>query len=75
MLKESENTFYVLAHAVSLQFLSNDPEQQSLDILELEEGEFVDGLWTRGRRFNGDEAVMNSYMEPMLLRVKLFAYD
>ena len=74
-MKESEDTFCVLAHAVSLQFLSNAPDRQSLDILELEEGKFINGLWMRGRRFNGDEAVMNSYVEPMLLRVKLFAYD
>ena len=74
VLKESEDTFYELAHAVSLQFMSNDPVRQSLDILELEEGEFVNGQWTRGRRFNGDEAALNSYMEPTLLRVRLFAY-
>ena len=75
VLKESEDTFYVLAHAAALQFVSNDPARQSLDILELEEGEFVDGQWIRGRRFNGDEAVLTSYMEPTLLKVRLFAYD
>lgn len=75
VLKESEDTFYVVVHAAMLQFLSNDPARQSLDILELEEGEFVNGQWVRGRRLNGDEAVLTSYMEPTLLRVRLFAYD
>ena len=75
VLKESEDTFYVIAHAVMLQFSSNDPALQSLDILALEEGRFEDGQWVRGRRLNGDEAVMTSYVEPTLLRVKLFAYE
>lgn len=75
VLKESKDTFYLLVHAVTLQFLSADPSQPSLDILALEEGAFVDGKWVRGRRFNGDEVVLTSYDAPTLLKVKLFAYD
>lgn len=75
VLKESEDTFYVLVHAASVQFFSADPAKPSLDILALEEGEFVDGVFVRGRRLNGDEAVLTSYMEPTLLRVKLFAFE
>lgn len=75
VLKESEDTFYLIVTAAMVQFLSADPAKPSLDILELEEGSFIDGKWQRGRRFNGDEAVLTSYMEPTLLKVKLFAYD
>lgn len=75
VMKENENTFYIIVNAAMLQFLSADPEKPSLDILELEEGCFVDGKWQRGRRLNGDEVVLTSYMEPTLLKVKLFAYE
>lgn len=75
VLKVSEDTFYLLVYRAGVQFLSADPARQSLDILSLEEGEFLDGRWVRGRRFNGDEAVLTSYDQPTLLKVKLFAYD
>lgn len=75
VLKESEDTFFVLAHATSLQFLSADPARPCLDIIALEEGQILDGRWVRGRRFNGDEAVLTSYNQPTLLKVQLFAYN
>lgn len=75
VLKENEDTFYLLVHAAALQFLSADPMHPSLDILVLEEGQFVDGQWVRGRRLNGDEAVLTSFDAPTLLKAKLFAYD
>ena len=75
VLKESEDTFYLLVKGAMLLFLSNDANKQSLDILELEDGSFVDGKWQRERRLNGDEAVLTSYAEPTLLRVRLFAYE
>lgn len=75
VVKEKEDTFYLIVKAAMVMFLSNDPDRQSLDILELEEGNFVDGAWVRGRRFNGDEAVLTSYAKPTLLRVRLFNYD
>lgn len=75
VLKESEDTFYLVVQAASLQFFSDDSAQPSLDILALEEGHFWDGKWIRGRRFNGDEAVLTAYEKPTLLKVKLFAYN
>ena len=41
-----------------------------LDILHLEEGRFVGGVWHPGLRFNGDEAALNAYDNP----TALFAY-
>ena len=60
---------------VSLAFRSANPEKPGIDILTLEEGAFVDGVWQPGRRLNGDEAVLNTYEGPAMLRVKLFAYS
>ena len=75
VLQESEDSFYLLVKGATLQFLSNDPEKQSLDILTLEEGCFEDGKWIRSRRLNGDEVAVTNYPDPTLLHVRLFAYD
>lgn len=75
VVRESEDTFYLIVHAASVQFFSADPSRQSLDILSLEDGQYIDGKWVRDRRLNGDEAVMTSYDRPTLLKVRLFAYD
>lgn len=74
-LRVSEDTFFLLVYAASVQFQSADPERPSLDILALEEGSFENGTWVRGRRLNGDEAVLTNYPKPTLLKVKLFAYE
>ncbi len=75
VLRVSENGFYLIVQDVSLAFRSANPEKPGIDILTLEEGAFVDGVWQPGRRLNGDEAVLNTYEGPAMLRVKLFAYS
>ncbi len=75
VLRVSENGFYLIMQDVSLAFRSANPEKPGIDILALEEGAFVDGVWQPGRRLNGDEAVLNTYEGPAMLRVKLFAYS
>ena len=76
ILRESMQEFYILAHHAWLNFQSDSPEKPGIDILALEDGQFVDGVWHRRRRFNGDEIVSNTFTadEPVLLRVKLFTY-
>ena len=75
VLRVSEESFYLIVQNVSLSFRSANPAEPGIDILVLEEGEFVQGSWSPGRRLNGDEAVMNTYEGPAMLRVKLFAYQ
>lgn len=74
-LRVSENSFYLIVQHVALSFQSADPAKPGIDILVLEEGEFVQGSWRPGRRLNGDEAVLNTYEGPAMLRVKLFGYS
>ncbi len=75
VLKETEDTFYVMVHAAGLAFFTTDEKKPNVDILVLEEGRFRDGVWTAGRRFNGDEVSGMIYEEPTMLKVKLFAYE
>ena len=74
-LKSAENEFYVIANRCMLLPITVNPEKPFLDILSLEEGEFEDGQWKRGRRLNGDEVSMMTYDKPTLLKIKLFAYN
>lgn len=75
VVQEESDTFYILVNKAMILFESNQKSKQCLDILELEEGEFVNGEWIRNRRLNGDEAVLTSYNAPTLLKVRLFAYE
>lgn len=76
ILRHSEQEFYILAHHTWLHFLSDCAERPGIDVLAFEEGHFVDSVWQRGRRLNGDEVVANTFTaeEPVLLRVKLFTF-
>lgn len=73
-LRASGDNFYLIVQDTALSFQSSDPAKPGIDILALEEGEFAQGSWHPGRRLNGDEAVLNTYDGPAMLRVKLFAY-
>lgn len=64
--------FWVELHNV---LLFRDSAKLGIDILVLEEGEFVQGNWHPVQQLNGDEAVMNTYDGPVMLRVKLLAYQ
>lgn len=76
ILRENEQEFYILAHHTWLHFQSGSSDFPGIDVLAFEEGCFVDGVWSKQRRLNGDEIVSNTFTaeEPVLLRVKLFTY-
>ena len=74
VLRNHEKEFFVLVYETTLSFLSNDPQKPGLDFTLLEEGSFSNGVWQRGRRLNGDEAVSISSEHPVLLRVRVFQY-
>ncbi len=75
IVKESEDTFYVLIHAAALGWFSTDPERPNVDVLVMEDGYFENGTWITSRRLNGDEVVTTLYHEPTLLKIRLFAYQ
>ena len=74
ILKNAEDEFYIIANRCIIMPFSTDPDKPYLDFLALEEGAFVNGVWVRSRRLNGDEATLMGYDKPTLLKVKLFAY-
>lgn len=73
-LEVGKGEFYLMANACHISILSNDPAKPHVDLLQLEDGEFVDGKWQMFRRLNGDEAASLHYDKPTLLRLKVFAY-
>ena len=73
-LQTAENEFFLIANACAIMLGSANPEKPHVDLLELEDGAFVDGKWVMHRRLNGDEAQLMQYQKPTLLRVKAFAY-
>lgn len=72
-IKTKEDEAYLIAYNCIPIFAAGDAK--NLDILELEEGTFVDGKWVRGRRLNGDEAAYMMITKPALYRVKVQTYD
>lgn len=74
IVKESEDTFYILANGCMVSVFSANPEKPNYDIIALEEGKFVNGTWVPGRRLNGDEASRFCYNDYTLVKLKLFVY-
>ena len=75
IIKENEDTFYMLANGCMVNVFSANPTKPNYDIIALEEGEFAGGAWVSGRRLNGDEASRFCYNKYTLVKLKLFLYD
>ncbi|MCI2068056.1 MAG: DUF5597 domain-containing protein [Bacilli bacterium] len=73
IVEKEKNEFFILGHTAMIVPFSTDKEKPNIDILELEDGKFVDGQWQKDRRLNGDEASI-TLNEPSLIRIKLFSY-
>lgn len=74
ILKEDEETFYIMGSGCNLFVFSREPEKPHCDILLLEEGSFEEGFWKVRRRLNGDEALSLSLKQYSLLKLKVFSY-
>lgn len=71
-VKTAEDEIFLIGYNCIPMLAAGDAEH--MDILELEEGEFRDGKWIRGRRLNGDEAAAMQITSPRLLRIKVYTY-
>lgn len=74
VMKESEDTFYILIHAAAFGYFSTDPNRPNVDVLSFEDGHFEKGVWVAERRLNGDEVVNTTCQGNALFRIQLFAY-
>lgn len=72
-VKVNEDEAYVIGYHCAIQLLPGD--SKNLDILELEEGTFINGQWSKRRRLNGDEAASLMIDKPQLFRLKVYTYD
>ena len=74
-LAVSDSECWVVGSACGLTFTSADPGKPNLDLLQVEEGRFENGVWIPGRRLNGDETASLSLEAPAVLHVRFFTYD
>ncbi len=74
-LAVGDDECWVVGNACSLTFISADPARPNLDLLQVEEGRFVNGAWVPGRRLNGDETASPTMESPSVWHVKFFTYS
>ena len=58
IIEVSDDCFYIIGMMCSIEILAKPSENLKTDIIKLEEGEFIDGVWTPIRILNGDEKMM-----------------
>jgi hypothetical protein len=75
VLKEAEDTFFILTCGCYIKPFSTKADKPNVDIISLEEGVLENGSWKKGRRLNGDEVAITLYEKPTLLKMQLFAYS
>lgn len=68
------DTFYLLGLGCMPGFASLDPTRPYFEYLTIEEGEFIDGVWTVSRLLNGDEEHVR-FGAPTLLKVQIHLFD
>lgn len=73
-LRETDDTFYLIANACMIVPFSENLNMPNTDILDLEEGYFENGQWKVACRLNGDEVATFRLDKPTLLKIRLFHY-
>ena len=73
-LPVSDDEAFVLGMGANFFWHSAAEDKPHCDLLVCEDGRFVDGVWMRNRRLNGDETTMPAFEGPTLLRLKTFCY-
>ena len=72
-----DDTFLISGSHVKLRLALADPEEgESTEIIETQEGTFVDGEWVMRRRWNGDQVDygFNFGAEPVWLKIRMGSY-
>lgn len=65
--------YYLIGYQSGVFLMAGDA--QHYDLLQVEEGSFVEGQWCRDRRLNGDETAFFVFQEPKLLKLKIHTYN
>ena len=75
-----ENEFVVAGEGLSIKFVPDSPGPRHAEILQVNEGTFVNERWVPGRLLNGDETdggttVLLPADGPTIQKVRLFRHD
>ena len=71
----SENEFIVIGTMFKIQFYSKPGKNTHVELLQFEEGKFVNGEWKAGRVLNGDERMMIQLKDmPSAYRIQVYEY-
>lgn len=75
ILQTGADEFILAGMVSSMEFLGKLGSNEKVEIVRLEEGEFVDGKWKSGRILNGDEKMHLAFKDmPGIYRVELVRY-
>lgn len=55
IIESGKHEFFIVGINININFYSKSGQKNQVGILDLEEGEFHQGIWRRGRLLNGDE--------------------
>lgn len=72
-VRMSQEEYYIIGYQAAVSIIPGDA--RNFDILEFEEGKFVDGCWKHGRRLNGDEGTNLTITAPQVYRIKVYTYN
>jgi hypothetical protein len=80
IIASNPNEFFVAGHGISIEFSADSAGPPQTDLLEVEDGSFVNGTWEAERRLNGDEINSGNHvlLRPGAVgvqRVRLYRHD
>ena len=80
ILYTGENEFVVAGEGLSIKFVPDSPGPRHAEILQVNEGTFLNEGWVPGRLLNGDETdggttVLLPADGPTIQKVRLFRHD
>lgn len=75
VFQTGEDGFIIAGMVSTIEILSKQGSNQKVEIVRLEEGEFIDGTWQRRRILNGDEKMHLGFQDmPGIYRVEVVSY-
>lgn len=76
VIEVTENKFFLVGIGFSAEFLPKRGEKSAVGYIRIEEGQFENGVWKRGRTLNGDEAFTVSVGDdPSVIFVEVYKYE
>jgi hypothetical protein len=79
IISVSRDEFYIAGSGIIVTFESNSPGDSLVGIGRIDEGKFINGAWTAGRRLNGDQSHQGRHLripndDVSIQKIKLYRY-